>query len=368
MTPQKTAHLHPLIAGTTQTLSTLLEPEREVASQTVLSDHSFLQHITPAHICSTPETTLMCIESLLGLLSSYYSNEEFIRKKPILKDGWNNLQCLLNEKERVLINKTLPTDIYHQIIEKKSLSSSADSSTSPSSDSSVPIISTPNLDTRKRLRTVSRVDGKNPQDSKKCTTHSESSLSSSIVSSSYDSLENSSEELSEFQEDDGDKIMIDEDLIEQETGASSQERNSTDPRTFSFEVDHSDAELHQHLSNIVLYITQTSPAIIIPAYKHILQSVLPRRLHFWIDSLETILKSRLSLPFGSCISSFVSDMITLSNGSTIEKLYHQLTTMLCSSVISESSCERGLGKAKSISTKTRSNMRTEVLNAILLAS
>ena len=365
MPPLKTTPLHPLIGGTTQTLTTLLAQQPRLTTQSIISQPSFIQHIKPAHLCPTPETTLMCVESLLGLLSSYYSNEEYMRKKPILRDGWNNLQSVLNEKERILINKKLPTDIYYQIIDSHPLDS-PDISTSSNSDSSLPAPSPVNLDTRKRLRPIK---GKNSQGTRKSTTQTQSSSSSSVRESSSDEpFATSSEDLSDFEVDDGDKVPIDEELIVDTSGGTFPQYHLPDPHGFSFDTEHSDAELHQHLSNIVLYITRISPSIIIPGYRHILQSVLSSGREFLIDSLETILKSNLAQPFGSSLCSFISEMKVLSNGSDIDKLYYQLSTILCSAVISESSCERGLGKAKSISTKTRSNLRTEVLNAILLAS
>ena len=89
---------------------------------TVYTVHQlFKQKVKPPHLYPTPETTLMCIDSLLGLLSSYYANEEYIQQKPILTEGWNKLQSLFNEKERMLINKTLPTEIDYQIIKTHNL-------------------------------------------------------------------------------------------------------------------------------------------------------------------------------------------------------------------------------------------------------
>ena len=377
MTPPKASHLQPLLAGTTHALATLLETHPRIATHSSLSEPSLIQKVKPPHLYPTPETSLMCIDSLLGLLSSYYANEEYIQRKPILKEGWNKLQSLLNEKERVLINKTLPTEIYYQIVKTHNLTqrTAAESSTSSSTDSSVPLNQNP--DTRKRLRPPSSISrSRIIAGSRKRATQTQTSLSSSsLLSSSSDSsmgkssMGKSSEGQSDFEVDDGDRVCIDDELQPvPETGKQSDSLNRSDPRTFSFETDHSDAELHQHLSDIVVYINQMSPSIIIPAFRYILQSLFHTGGECWIDSLETLLKSRLSRPFASCISSFISEMTTLSNGSDPEKLYYQLVNILCSAVISESSCERGLGKAKSISTKTRSNLRAEVLNAILLAS
>ena len=126
--------------------------------------------------------------------------------------------------------------------------------------------------------------------------------------------------------------------------------------------------LWRHVRNLVEFVLQEVNGNLQLSFIELLQRVLPEENHSWIRSLAALYQKRLTWFERNKLLSFSEEMMALSNGILPERIFFQISSIICLARISEASCERNVSRARAVFDRHKDRTLPTVANGLLLMS
>ena len=406
-----TVAFHPAVSST-RFRQNIASPPHPVPSIRVESSGFLQLDIKPFHVKQFPETELLSIELLLALLTSFDQQPQRVNI-PLMKRSSTVLQSVLIEKESTITIRLLETEMNSKFNEKSHKQDQSTRSTpTESSTTSSPFESSEasETDTVETMEGESEVDSETelegtmnideglirPVIEETTTTISSQSLESSSSSSSSSSMMSQG------------SVSLGYPFPMRPTpfpiGASAPMRIpppqmavvSMPPglgnrvpmgspsgmlpyasaffpfprRIFPHFPDDitNTSSLWNHIRNLVEFVLQEVNSNLQLFFIELLQRVLPKENHSWISSLAALYQKRLTWFERNQLLCFSEEMMGLSNGLLAERIFFQISSIICLSRISEASCERNVSRARAVFDRHKDRTLPTVANGLLLMS
>ena len=128
------------------------------------------------------------------------------------------------------------------------------------------------------------------------------------------------------------------------------------------------SSLWNHIRKLVEFVLQEVNCNLQLTFISLLQTILPKENHCWINPLATLYQKRLTWFERNQLFSFGDEMTAFSNGTLPERIVFQVSSIICLARISEASCERNVSRARAVFDRHKDHTLPQVANGLLLMS